>query len=235
MLRRIIADKQVLSNALHFVLETAFPYPENCFGQDVLVGLNVRREMLNLLPGRKPGDIDLLIVPFKNGLLLDRTIAVEVKIVRPTIQKPSRNVNSMGLHQTLGLLDDGFPFVGLLHVVVPEPLPVQWHWRVPLKSLEADEHGQPKDTGEFILFDPFPRISVQRHEGRLRALPLPSEVAYKSIAFTLSQCREKFTGWHVGEERSGQRNPRTSSHLLECVAAFVEQSPEHFRHIRWFE
>ena len=41
VLRRMVADRQILANALHFMLDAAFPYPEHAFRQDVLVGVNI--------------------------------------------------------------------------------------------------------------------------------------------------------------------------------------------------
>ena len=85
----------------------------------------------------KPGDIDYLVLPLDNSKpLVDRTIAIEAKIVRPTIENPERNANSFGREQIFGLLKDGFPFVGLLHIVVPEPLSKDLHWQIPLMKNE---------------------------------------------------------------------------------------------------
>src|SRR6267142_6435588 len=101
VLRRIVASRQLLANMSYFALETAFPDPENAYGQNIFVGLGLSRTDLGLDPYRKPGDIDVLVVPVRGSeLLTDRTIALETKIVRPTIGKPSRNVSTFGVTQT---------------------------------------------------------------------------------------------------------------------------------------
>ena len=235
VLARVVADVQLLSNTVRLALGTAFPYPEHPFAQDVLVALNVPRQVLGLEPYRKPGDVDLLIVPVRNGVLVDRTIAIEAKVVRPTISKPSRNANSMGRQQTLGLLEDGFPFVGLIHMAVPESLSVDLHSRIPLKSWELGENGELKDTGEVMLLDPFPLASARRQEGRLQTLGLPPAAAYKSIGFGLSQDGEALHGCTTCEQRYGEKNPRTSRDLLDRISLLVERERERFRHVRWFD
>lgn len=235
VLARVVADFALFSNTIHFALDTAFPHPEHPFAQDVLVVLNVPRQVLGLARDRKPGDVDLLIVPVNDDVLVDRTIAIEAKVVRPTISKPSRNVNTMGRQQTLGRLEDGFPFVGLLHMAVPESLPADLHSRIPLKSWELGEDGEQKDTGEVVLVDPFPLASARRQEGRLQTLELPPAAAYKSIGFGLSQDGEAFHSCTTCEQRSGEKNPVTSQALLDRVSLLVEGEPERFRYVRWFD
>ena len=186
VLKRIVTSKQLLANTICFALDSAFPHPEHAFAQDILVAVNVPREALALPPGRKPGDVDLLLVPYRDRPMPERAIAIEAKVVRPTVEKPSRNVNSMGRRQALGLLEDGFPFVGLLHIVVPESLPEEHHLRVPVCDNKLDKAGKLKETGEYMSVDPFPLASARRQEGRLKALALPEPVAFKSIAFGLN-------------------------------------------------
>ncbi len=47
------------------------------------------------------------------------------------MRKPSKNVNTNGVKQVYGLLRDGFPYVGLLHIVIPEPFPKYFHRKLP--------------------------------------------------------------------------------------------------------
>lgn len=233
ILRRITADRQLLANAIYFALNSAFPHPCHPFAQDVLVAINVKREVLGLLPNRKPGDIDLLLVPFKDGPLLQQTIAIEAKIVRPTVVKPSRNVNSMGRRQALGLLEDGFPFVGLLHISIPEPLPEPRRFLVPLMGNEFEEDGRLQRDGKYISMDPFPLASACRQEGRLKSLGLPSTIAFKSIGFSLAPAQDGFGGFNVGEERYGERNPRVSGPLIDRLRELVEER-DMFQLICWY-
>ncbi len=109
ILKRIVANRTSLANCVSFSLNAAFPYPDHQFANDVLISVNVPRAQLGLDPKKKPGDVDLLIVPFNDSRYhFERSVAIEVKVLRPTTEKPSRNVNSMGFKQISGLLRDGF-------------------------------------------------------------------------------------------------------------------------------
>jgi hypothetical protein len=81
------------------------------------------REELGFKDKKKPGDFDIIIIPFSDtNIYFDRTVAAEVKVVRPTRKNPSRNANSLGVTQLFGLIEDGFPFVSLVHITMPEAL-----------------------------------------------------------------------------------------------------------------
>jgi len=88
------------------------------------VGNMILREELGFKNGGKSGDFDIIVIPYsENTIHFERTGVFEVKLVKPTLKNPGRNANSLGLTQTLGLIKDGFPFVGLMHASVTEPLP----------------------------------------------------------------------------------------------------------------
>lgn len=235
VLKRIASNRQTLANTIHFALDSAFPYPENAYAQDVYIGINIPRDKLQLAPDQRPGDIDYLIVPFSgNDILFERTIAIEAKVVRPSVSKPSRNTNTMGRTQAAGLLRDGFPFVGLVHISVPEPLPSQMHWKIPFLSNNFGPNGELLETGEYHLVDPFPLLSAKRQEGRVLALDLPKEIGYRVIAMTLSEDGERFCGNTVGQERGGGHNPRVSNTLIKSVQALLTAEPHLFEVVHWY-
>ncbi len=68
---------------------------------------------------RYPGDIDLLIVPYEmDELVLDRVVAVEIKAVRASFANQGKSPNGFGVSQASGLLQMGFPYVALAHLIV---------------------------------------------------------------------------------------------------------------------
>ncbi|OAI08149.1 hypothetical protein A1353_05790 [Methylomonas methanica] len=235
--RKILSDLSILASTIGITLTSAFPkIDEHAYGQDVLIASNVLRENLGLPAEQKPGDIDFLIVPYNGNLMLEKTIAIELKIVRPTINKPGKNANSMGVTQAKGLLRDGFPFVGLIHVVIPEALPKALHVRVPLKHWESDGYGggELKDTGETLCFDPFPGVCAQRQEGRILISDLPEDISYRVIGLDLKDDDMAGSGCTYGEQRIGKLNRNFSSNLLEKIQSLIEQKPEIFQHIKWY-
>lgn len=236
VIKRIVANKTSLANSVSFALKSAFPYPEHQFSNDVLVSVNVPRAHLGLDPEQKPGDIDLFLIPFNDCQYhFDRSIAIEVKVLRPTIAKPSRNVNSMGFKQASGLLRDGFPFVGLLHIAVPEVIPTEFCWDVPVIGNALGPSGELVETGERVAVDPFPIITAQRQEGRINALGLPMEAGFNSIGLNLSPDGEGFSGGTVGFDKTGKLNPRVSNELLEAIKAYLINNRASFSEVRWFD
>jgi len=233
---RIVSDRQALANAIHFSLATAFPPPEHAYGDGVWIAACLGRTELGLTPGRRPGDVDLLVIPKVDGrLVYDRTIAIEVKIIRPTFERPDRNSNSFGVSQACGLLDDGFPFVGLLHISIPEPLPSELHLTIPHLSSRLGPDRQPIPSGKFCSFDPFPLLAGARQLGRLKAMKLPEAVAFKSIGLTLSEDGERIVGNTIGDDRRGAKNPKTDSQLLRRVQELVDERCDVFSKVKWFD
>lgn len=85
-------------------------------GSGVFVSLIVPSDVLNLEIS-KPGDIDILVIPYDNEfLILDQTLAIEVKVVRADFSNQGKSPNSMGMTQADGLLKMGFPYVAVAHL-----------------------------------------------------------------------------------------------------------------------
>ncbi|MDP9959164.1 hypothetical protein [Chryseobacterium lathyri] len=97
-----------------------YPDPKAYFDyRGFYVTKTILRNEFKLEGVRKPGDIDVLIIPFsKDKIHFEKTSVYEIKIVRPTRKNPGRNANSLGVTQALGLVEDGFPLVGLIHVSI---------------------------------------------------------------------------------------------------------------------
>lgn len=222
LVSNLVTDVSTLGAVTHFILKTAFPCPEHPFSQNVWVAANVLREAVGLSPGQKPGDIDILIVPDgPMGPQLDKVMAAEVKIVRPTLANPGRNANSYGRSQASGLLRDGFPFVGLLHLVLPEPLPSEYLFDVPHIAPRPGQNGEPILTGETSKVDFFPRIAAERQQLRLEALDLPQAIAFTSIGIQLSEENSRLFSHTLGHSRTGLRNFNTSSVLLQNIGRYL--------------
>ncbi|WAB90915.1 hypothetical protein [Pseudomonas citronellolis] len=235
ILFRILDNRQLFANTVHFALASAFPCPEAAFGCDVYVGVNIQRGKLNLNLRQRPGDVDYLIIPVRDErVLTDRIIAIEAKIVRPTIKNPSRNANSMGRSQIEGLLHDGFPFVGLLHIAIPEPLPAEAHWKISELTHSLGADGKLLESGRYFVFDPFPLLSAQRQEGRVLSLNLPDEVAYRVIGIEFSQSDSILFGCTIGEYCRGKRNSRESASLTAAVESLLGNEPGLFQKVCWF-
>lgn len=147
----------------------------------------ILREELRLEKGKKPGDIDVMIIPFaKTKIYFERTSVYEIKIVRPTRKNPSRNANSLGVTQALGLVDDGFPLVGLIHVSITEPLREEEKKTIKFSKIKGNNEFLPDKRKSFddyfvdIKIDQFPGWSSENQIKRLITYNLPACIGISS-------------------------------------------------------
>lgn len=80
----------------------------------------------------------MIVLISKNEIHFEKTSVYEVKIVRPRRKTIGRNANSFGTTQVLGSVEDVFPFVGLIHVSITEPLPEEEKQDINLSTLKAN-------------------------------------------------------------------------------------------------
>ena len=115
----------------------------------------------------RPGDIDLLIVPYeRDELILERIVACEVKIVRASFANQGRSPNDFGRSQASASVELGFPYVALVHLVVSDASPKSaWRRSWALKMAE-DDRVIPLGTR---LKDLLPSDLIRRAYGRLVA------------------------------------------------------------------
>lgn len=123
-----------------------------------------------------PGDIDLLVIPYEgDDLLLSRTLAIELKIVRASFEKQGKSPNEFGFSQASALLKNGFPFVAVGHLVVSNESPRE-AWRTVLTTVVLDDSGRVAEPTEAI------------HD------MLPSDLLERSIGRMLSNCKNDRIG-----------------------------------------
>ena len=176
-----------------------------------------------------PSDIDLLIIPYENDrLLLHRTVAIEVKIIRASFLKQGKSPNEFGFSQAEGLRNLGFPYTAVAHFIVSDKGPPS-SWTT---------------TSVFRVLD---------EAGNVEALPnqladmMPSRLLQRSFGRLVSRCTDKNTGLiaaYIGsddEDIAGMRedkclwmpqvrkskfNKHCSSFLLENVAIDFDRNYE---------
>lgn len=233
VIEKIFEDISSISNVISMALWTTFSgRDEHPYRQDILVALGVHRTELDLLPELKPGDIDILIVPYNGKPMLEKILAIEVKVVRPTIEKPSKNASSMGITQAKGLLRDGFPYVGLIHILLPESLPEEDLVLIPEALMQLDDNGELKMTGYAVPIDLFPIACARRQNGRIQALELPHEISFSAIGISIKN--NELIGYTQGDGRIGQMNNMPSLDLMNRIERLLEDKPELFRLIKWY-
>lgn len=114
----------------------------------------------------KPGDIDLLIIPYEcDELILHRVLAVEVKIIRAKYVRQGKSPNDFGFSQATSLRDMGFPYVGLIHLIVSDDSP-EHEWQEFERVRVIDNKGRVERVSP-IRLDVMPMKLIYRAFGRL--------------------------------------------------------------------
>jgi hypothetical protein len=176
----------------------------------------VLRTELALEPNKKPGDIDILIIPaYGENIYFEYTSAFELKVVRPTNLNFRKNSNSLGTTQTFGLIQDGFPLVGLIQVCMTEPInPIHLQY---LPNLD--------DVSEIFTFDPFPLYSIETQYERVLKTDLPKYVGINIFGLCFGQNEEIITQ-HSAKFTNFMRsyfNPNTSELTIRKIKSHFEK------------
>lgn len=173
----------------------------------------------------KPGDIDLLILPYEGDeVVLDRAMAIEIKAVRATFMRQGKKSGSSGFPQAAGLKLIGFPYVAVLHLIVSDGSP-DHAWRPMGMARILDDEGNVE-----ILptqnFDWLPIDLMERVFGRLKAT-CPDTIFGFSAAYLGSTDDElsniKNNGLWMPNCKAAAYNPNTDQEFLLKLGAFFDR------------
>lgn len=113
---------------------------------------------------RKPGDIDILAIPYEGcDLILSKTLAIEVKVIRASFLKQGKSPNQFGFSQVESLIDFGFPHVAVAHLIVSDSGPKETFKEVDMYESHDDSFVR---IGS-VMDDPLPIKLTDRAYGRL--------------------------------------------------------------------
>ncbi len=178
----------------------------------------ILRTELGFEKDQKPGDIDILIIPSNKGkMYFEYSSAFELKVVRPTNKNFRKNSTSLGSTQTLGLIRDGFPLVGLIQVCMNEPIdPIHLQY-LPILN----------NVNEIFTFDPFPVYSIETQYQRVLKTELPKYVGinifglcFDKVGNIITQDSPKFENF-----KHGYFNPH-------CEVSTIEKIKSHFNNFK---
>lgn len=173
---------------------------------------------------KKPGDIDILIIPSRKGkIYFEFSSAFEVKIVRPTNKNYRKNSTSLGTTQTFGLIRDGFPLVGLIQVCMNEPInETQLQYLPNLNNLN-----------EIFTFDPFPLYSIENQYYRVLKTDLPKYVGINIFGMSFdkngnmvtqhSSKFEKFKYGYFNPNSKVETVERIKEHFINNKKQYIEK------------
>jgi hypothetical protein len=198
-------------------------------GSGVLIGPLVRtRDIISY--ARRPGDIDLLVIPYEGDhLILDRVLAIEVKAVRATFMQQWRSPNEFGFSQALGLLELGFPNVAVAHLIVSDVSPPEY-WREMTMARVIDRHDRVELVGPEMV-DPMPNSLIERVYGRLAKTCTIADIGLISAYVWSDLLGSAFRKGHTivfPNGRPASLNPQTSVRTLDRIAAYYDENAKWF-------
>jgi hypothetical protein len=225
LVRYVVQEASTLYSFFNFVVEPAlgsWPRP----GWDYLFFAELPRPDLGLKPGL-PGEIDILIVPtFEGKPRAEYSAAIEVK--RLALRGPnwSKNVDRYGVTQAEGLLRCGFPFVGILHLIVNAPGPAE-NWRDLHQYRIIDSCGRVEFEAETPV-DMTGYLAAGRQFGRLLTRSPDPVIGLNCVALTQTSAGEGNSWFAVTdpETRPASPNPRTNPMLLRNISLFATCASE---------
>lgn len=176
----------------------------------------------------KPGDIDLLIIPYEDDeLILHRVLAVEVKIIRAKYVRQGKSPNDFGFSQATSLRDMGFPYVGLLHLIVSDDSP-EHEWQEFERVRVIDNKGTVERVSP-IRLDVMPMKLIHRAFGRLEGRKTWPELGLAAayvLAETFSVRGPAGASW-MPRACPAERNDM-SCDLLSAVGEYFEANASSF-------
>lgn len=180
-----------------------------------------------------PGDFDIIFIPYNlENIFFERTAVFEVKIARPHAQKLNKPSKSLGSEQIKGLLEDGFPLVGLLHVCMPAPLPPPYISNIKLckypvgDGVKIPSGRLTEEDFEPVKYDWLPMFAAEKQMQRMISTNLPKYVGMNAFSLTKDD-RGKFVRVIIGKYDgfvSGYFNPSVNKQkAINCVKAHFEK------------
>jgi hypothetical protein len=194
----------------------------------VYLGINILRQEFNLERKGRPGDFDILCIPFSDNKLFYECSAIfEVKIARPSSDNTTKGTNSVGEKQIQGLIEDGFPLIGLIHLCMPEPLKKEYLQKVKITKTPINMDWQPgeppqpnlDDNWKYAPIDWLPHIAIHTQMKRIIRKGFPKYIGIN--AFSITQNPDKthniITSYEYRGFTSGYFNPYTSKATIDCI------------------
>lgn len=165
-----------------------------------------------------PGDIDILVIPYENNeLLLSRTLAVEIKILRTEKRRPGKSPNKFGYSQAKALLARGFPYVGVGHILVTDG-PMDERSK---EMLVAHMGSSSIDIISQTKIDSFEIDMRERALGRLKQGLGEERIGYFAMNFDGRRVFEPFG-------MSCERSAACDNELLKSIGVFYESNYQTF-------
>lgn len=230
-------DNKINYNLFSNLIHKPVGYDEFVKYKGFYVAFEILRQEFGFEKNNKPGDFDIIIILYsENEIFFNRTCAIEVKVVRPLRNNPKKAPNSYGITQVEGLIKDGFPLVGLIHICMPEPLNENEKTTVKL-HLTPFNLDEPVNNIDFfkdtldVKFDHFSQFSAENQMKKLISKDIPKYVGINTIGVNLQKDGSLITWFNHDFNNgysSGYFNPYKNNETIEKLKKFLENQPSKF-------
>lgn len=201
----------------------------------------ILRQRLGFQKDEKPGDFDILLIPYSDTeIFFHRTCAVEVKVVRPRRNNPGKAPTSYGIKQVEGLVKDGFPLVGLIHICKTEPLKENEKTTVKY-DLTPFDIDKPLNNNDFlkniepVKFDYFSQLSAENQMKKLLSKEVPKYVGLNTVGVNIQKDGGLITCFNFDFNNkycSGYFNPYKKTETIDRIKNFYEKNPDEFKNAK---
>lgn len=205
------------------------------------LAFEILRQEFGFEKNDKPGDFDILIIPYSGDeIFYNRTCAIETKVVRPRRDNPRKAPNSYGVTQIEGLIKDGFPLVGLLHICMTEPLKDNEKSIIKL-DLTPFDMDNPTNNKYFlkktvdVKFDHFSQFSAENQMKKLISKDIPKYVGLNTIGVNIQKDGSLITSYNHDFNNgfcSGYFNPYKKTETIEKIKYFFKKAPNKFKDVK---
>jgi len=184
--------------------------------------LNVPAHLFGRPPGTRPGDVDALLVPCAGrSLYWDSAIALEVKSFRVRQARRGKSPSDFGASQARGLVEMGFPYVGLLHLAVMEQGSPEEHELLPVYPTDTPGAFNAPPT-KWLNLDLSSTAYAFRHNPRLEALNIPDCVGLKVFS-TIEMPDGGLSSHTIGYDRAVQKNSFASTATIDRMQSALKR------------
>ena len=172
-----------------------------------------------------PGDIDVLVIPYEGDeLVLSQTLAIEIKVIRASFARQGKSPNQFGFSQAGALLEAGFPYAAVGHLIVSDRSPED-AWREVAMTTVVDADAGTCEPLQPVMHDMLPADLLRRAHGRLKHNCPDSRLGHFSA----------YLGgpglWFPEGERA-TFNPHTRREVLDGIHACYLKHHRHFLRTR---
>lgn len=176
--------------------------------------------------GGKPGEIDILLLPFdSDAVYYEKCSVFEVKVAKPHFNNIIKGANSDGYSQVMGLVKAGFPYVGLIHVISSQPLPAESKPEIKFVKRPANIEGRPGrelpniDDFELIKWDWLPFHARDTQMKRLLSYDIPKYVGLKVMSMNFYEDQSYALGFSMDWQdfETAYLNPHRKKETIDII------------------